>query len=40
MVYRLEGGRWLELNTFEGDSKVRAAPFERIELDLARLWRW
>lgn len=39
-VYRLEGGRWVELDTFEGDSRVRAEPFEAIELDLARLWRW
>jgi Uma2 family endonuclease len=39
-VYRLEGGRWTELDTFEGDAKVRAEPFEAIELDLARLWRW
>jgi Uma2 family endonuclease len=39
-VYRLEGGRWTELDTYEGDAKVRAEPFEAIELDLARLWRW
>lgn len=39
-VYRLEGGLWTELDTFEGDAKVRAEPFEAIELDLARLWRW
>lgn len=39
-VYRLEGGRWAELDTFEGNTKVRAEPFEAIELDLARLWRW
>jgi Uma2 family endonuclease len=39
-VYRLEGGRWLELDTFEGDEKVRAEPFEAIELDLARFFRW
>ncbi len=39
-VYRLEGGRWTELDPCEGDAKVRAEPFEAIELDLARLWRW
>lgn len=39
-VYRLEGGRWLELETFEGDAKVRAEPFEAIELELGRVWRW
>jgi Uma2 family endonuclease len=39
-VYRLESGRWAELDTFEGDVKVRVEPFEAIELDLGRLWRW
>ncbi|MFT3775866.1 MAG: Uma2 family endonuclease [Minicystis sp.] len=39
-VYRLENGRWAELDTFEGDIKVRVEPFEQIELDLGRLWRW
>lgn len=39
-VYRLEGGRWVELDTFEGSAKVRAEPFEAIELDLGRVWRW
>jgi Uma2 family endonuclease len=38
-VYRLEGGRWVELDTWEGDVVVRAEPFEAIELDLATLWR-
>jgi Uma2 family endonuclease len=39
-VYRLEGGRWLELDTYEGDAKVRAEPFEEIEIDLGRVFRW
>ena len=39
-VYRLETGRWVLLDTFEEDAAVRAEPFEAIELDLARLWRW
>lgn len=39
-LYRLEGGRWTELDTFEGDTKVRAEPFDAVELDLARIWRW
>jgi len=39
-VYRLEGGRWLELDTFDGDAKVRAEPFEAVEIDLARFFRW
>ena len=37
-VYRLEGGRWLLLGTFAGDAKVRAEPFDAVELDLARWW--
>lgn len=39
-VYRLDGGRWVEIDTHEGDVRVRAAPFEEIEIDLARIWRW
>ena len=39
-VYRLDNGRWNELDTYEGDVTVRAEPFEAMELDLARLWRW
>ena len=38
-VYRLEGGRWLEVDTYEGDAVVRAEPFDAIELDLAVLWK-
>ena len=37
-VYRLEGGRWMLLDTFEDDSTVRAEPFDAIELSLAVLW--
>lgn len=37
-VYRLEGGRWVRLATFKDDAKVRAEPFDAIELDLAILW--
>lgn len=39
-VSRLEGGRWLELETYEGDVKVRSERFDAIELDLGRLFRW
>ncbi len=39
-VYRLVNGRWIEVDTYEGDVVVRAEPFDAIELDLARLWRW
>lgn len=37
-VLRNEGGRWLLLGTFAGDAKVRAEPFDAIELELAALW--
>jgi Uma2 family endonuclease len=37
-VYRLVNGHWLEVETFEGDEKVRAEPFDAIELDLSALW--
>jgi Uma2 family endonuclease len=38
--YRLEQGRWSRLNAFVGDSRVRAEPFEAIEIRLGRLWEW
>jgi Uma2 family endonuclease len=37
-VYRLEQGRWLRLGAHLGDARVRAEPFEAIELRLSRLW--
>jgi Uma2 family endonuclease len=37
-VYRLADGRWLLLATHEGPQRVRAEPFEAVELDLAPLW--
>ena len=37
-VLRLEAPRWVLLTTFAGDTKVRAEPFDAIELDLALLW--
>jgi len=37
-VYRLEEGRWVVVLTSGGDEKVRAEPFEEIELDLASWW--
>jgi Uma2 family endonuclease len=33
-----EGGRWREVRTYRGDERVRAAPFEAIELELSALW--
>lgn len=37
-VYQLEGSRWLLLATHGGGEKVRAEPFDAIEIDLAPLW--
>ncbi len=36
-VYRLESGRYSILETYEGNEKVRAEPFDAIELDLGAL---
>ena len=37
-VFRLEPTGWLLLGTYDGDTKVRAEPFDAVELDLASLW--
>jgi Uma2 family endonuclease len=37
-VFRLEMGRWVLTETFEGNARVRAEPFEVIEIELGRLW--
>lgn len=37
-VWRIEGRRWLRLGTWRGDAKVRAEPFEELELELGALW--
>lgn len=37
-VWRLDDGRWREVDTFEGDARVRAEPFGELELDLSLLW--
>lgn len=37
-VYRLVEGRWLPLATHEGTARVRAEPFDAVELELAPLW--
>jgi Uma2 family endonuclease len=35
---RLESGRWSILATYKDDARIRAEPFEAIELDLGVLW--
>ncbi|WP_426756572.1 Uma2 family endonuclease [Myxococcus sp. Y35] len=37
-VYRLSSGQWLEQGTWTGDERVRAEPFEALELELGVLW--
>jgi Uma2 family endonuclease len=37
-VFRLCRGRWRALATHQGDERVRAEPFEALELDLTLLW--
>jgi len=37
-VYRLEGKHWLLAQTFGGAAKVRAEPFDAIEIDLSLIW--
>jgi hypothetical protein len=37
-VYRLAEGRWLLVATHEGTARVRAEPFDAVELALGPLW--
>jgi len=37
-VFRLEGGRWVVLGLFAENDKVRAEPFQEMEIDLGNLW--
>jgi hypothetical protein len=39
-VFRLESGHWVLVDTFEGDAKARAEPFDAVELPLSALWAW
>jgi hypothetical protein len=38
-AYVLEGRRWIDGGVWSNDAKVRVAPFDAVELDLAVLWR-
>src|SRR5204863_4535224 len=38
-VLRQSSGRWTLIGLHAGDEKVRAEPFDAIQLDLAALWR-
>lgn len=37
-VFRLEAGRWSLLSTHSEDERVRAEPFDALELELGLLW--
>jgi Uma2 family endonuclease len=37
-VMSLEAGRWMQVGRYEGEARVRAAPFDAIEFELAALW--
>jgi len=37
-VYRLDSSHWVLLHTFAGNNKVRAEPFDAVEIDLTLLW--
>jgi Uma2 family endonuclease len=37
-IFRLQESHWLLVDSFAEDQRVRAEPFEAVELDLARLW--
>jgi Uma2 family endonuclease len=37
-VSRLHEGRWLELGVYGANEKIRAEPFEAVELDMAEWW--
>ncbi len=37
-VWRLTGGEWVVAATHGGDERVRAEPFDAVELDLAEWW--
>ncbi len=37
-VFGLESGRWVLLTTFAENDKVRAEPFQKVEIELGNLW--
>jgi Uma2 family endonuclease len=37
-IYRLENGRWSFVAAHAGDAKVRAEPFDAVEIDLVNVW--
>ncbi|MGK5088841.1 Uma2 family endonuclease [Bdellovibrionota bacterium FG-2] len=37
-IYARDGEKWLLLNSCAGNERIRAAPFDAIEIDLGALW--
>ncbi len=37
-VFRLVESQWLLVDTFAAEERVRAEPFEAVELELALVW--
>ncbi|MBF0396578.1 MAG: Uma2 family endonuclease [Desulfobacterales bacterium] len=37
-IFKLNGSQWLLLVTYSDDDKVKAEPFQEVEIDLANLW--
>lgn len=37
-ILQLDAGRWVLVGVHEGSERVRAAPFDAIEMDLGALW--
>jgi hypothetical protein len=36
--YRLDRGSWVVDGVHDGDSPLRAVPFDAVEIDVARCW--
>lgn len=37
-IFQLRGQQWRTVGTWEGNVKVRAVPFDAVDLDLGSLW--
>jgi hypothetical protein len=37
-ILQLESSRWLLIATHDGEQRIRAEPFDEIELELGALW--
>ncbi|WP_164002131.1 Uma2 family endonuclease [Pyxidicoccus caerfyrddinensis] len=37
-VFRRQEGQWVQRGTYSGEARVRAEPFEALDLDLGLLW--